>query len=297
MAVTVKIITGTYSPTGPNGLAILACMIIILIVCLCVGRSALRGCSHKLSISETRTPQGRIALVLVGTPPLGQLADYRIKAWLDAASWPASVVCYAVLTALDTAVPLHPLQLLSSSTCDLAVVVPWDIDPGAEWDESLHPFMSSAEDVCYSFCVPGCERLHYRRRVFKDCAYTPQLVVPSQNRALRIPDFRCALGRPALVASYAQHWFPSFFAGLLMYPAVTALLSMPPQSSAIALDPLPESGNQHVQMTNQDLSTLLALGISHPATRDAPLAPELWDLLLQKPPMYVRLPVHRKTLL
>ena len=282
--------------------AAIACVLCVFVAVLFAGRSAVRRLLLSLpTIAAQSSPRGRVALALVGSPPTATVMRCRLRAWLKASRWAASIVCYASAdaTVLDGGSPvaLWPLRLLASSTCDLALVIPWDIDLGQAWDENVHSLIPSAADVCYSFCVPGCERLHHYRREFRDCGDPPELVVPSQNITLRIPDFRCVLARPHLVASYAEHWFPSFFSGLLAYPLATQLPSLSLRSTPLALDPLPGSGNADVvSLTAEDCSTLLALGISDRDAEDSPLHLDLWSVLLKKPPIYIRLPSERTTL-
>lgn len=282
--------------------AVIACVLCLLVVGLFMGRCAMRRLLQSLpTMAMQSSPCGRVALALVGSPPSTTVMRCRLNAWLKASRWVASVVCYAstdaTLQNIESSVAMWPLRLLATSTCDLALVIPWDIDLGEAWDENVHRLIPSADDVCYSFYVPGCERLHHYRRDFRDCSVPPQLVVPSQNIALQIPDFRCVVARPHLIASYAEHWFPSFFSGLLTYPLETHVPSLPPQSAPLALDPLPGTGNTDVvTLTSEDSSTLLALGISNAQQTDSPLHWDLWRLLLQKPHIYVRLPSERTTL-
>uniref|UniRef100_A0A6C0BZJ3 Uncharacterized protein n=1 Tax=viral metagenome TaxID=1070528 RepID=A0A6C0BZJ3_9ZZZZ len=278
--------------------SVLFSIVLVLFVCRTLQHKLLQRLPKKV---RGESPVGRIALALVGTIPTDTVYKCRLTEWMKSARWPTLIVCYgATTTAMSqrvTSVPFWPLRLLSSSTCDLAVVIPWDIDLGEGWDEKLHGFMPRARDVCYSFYVPGSQRLYHRKRAFSDCSPPPQLIVPSQKVSLRIPDFRCVVAKPHSIASYAENWFPSFFAGLLVYPLRTQTPAFSLQSSAFALDPLPGTGvSEDVTLTTEDASTLLALGISEKQRYTAPLHGDIWDVLLLKPPVYIRLPSNRKTL-
>ena len=84
-------------------LASFAIILCVLIIVLFVGRAYINKMMHVRTRqdchSTTQTPQGRIALVLVGEAPSATVLQCRVRSWLSNSRWAASVVCFASLNA------------------------------------------------------------------------------------------------------------------------------------------------------------------------------------------------------
>lgn len=248
--------------------------------------------------SSSCTTSGRLALVLVGrAPATAAIIQHRLSRWLNCAKWPKSIVCYATdentsKHSLENS--LWPLRHLAASACRLALVIPWDIDLCANWDNLLQTGISESHDECYSFCVPGCERMYQSRLSKNKATSLPLLTIRNLNLSFPIPDFRCLVGHPTIVAAYAKNWFPSFFAGLLVYPIKTTQLRLADDVS-LAFDPIPgHAVRQSQEITPSDLATLMASGI--PDAGQFNLDPFIWEILATRPSMHVRLPSDRVVL-
>lgn len=288
--------TSTYTSAE---LASFAIMICLLVLALFVGRTYFNKITYdgvrQDCHSATQTPRGRIALVLVGQTPSPTVVKYRLRSWLSNSRWAASVVCFAPFhTSLENhpfSVGIWPLRLLSSSTCSVAVMIPWDIDLGVSWDQHLHDILPISSNTCYSLGVLGCERLYYHNKTFRDCLPTPRLVIPSHNRSLLIPDYRFVVARPSVIANLAEYWFHSFFFGALVYPYRTSFLKLPADAPCPVFDPLSESGIQDtVSLTDKDFHTLLSLGIADETSKQKPaLHYDVWKYLMHRPPIYIQI--------
>lgn len=284
-----------------QGLSTVCILVLLLIVAF-----ACRFAPSMLSLRKLRGGAGaqgarrdrehRIALVLVGPHPLA--ADARIASFLRLCRWPASVICFAqrdVATLGSASSPVWSVDLLATSRCTVAVMVPWDIDLGAEWDCTATRALSDggSPSAVRSFYVPGSRRIERRRDSSKVASPPPEVVFPADGVSLPVPDFRCAIGRPCSLAKLASRWFPSFFAGLLAYPLATEHLVQ--EGITLAADPVPGTGIDDWQpLSETDATTLTALAVT--GGEGAALDSFIWRLLLRKPAPYVRLPIGRALL-
>jgi hypothetical protein len=154
------------------------------------------------------------------------------------------------------------------------VLLPWDIDPVQSWDWHLCQALHGARPgAVYSSLL----RSRHAARASARASAPPEVVFPSRAAGLVVPDFRFAVGPPCAVARLAGGWFPSFFAGLLVYPWPTLHLPV-----AVAHDR--EAYGEEAQLTSSDRETLLALGAD-----GGGLDPLIWRLLFELPPAYARL--------
>ena len=217
----------------------------------------------------------RTALALVGNWHTEAAARAHLQRVLRRCSWPNGTLVYVHPSVAGACAAVHSRVFSISQLSHFpgsATMAVWHMDLCPNWDVvSSREAAFLSDDEVFSFSVPMRIRV-MQRDAAQDIAPPPQLHLLDRGIGFVIPDFRCVVGKAGNVSRLALHWFPSFFAGLLMYPVRVVSMSDRLQGRPLVVD----STETHwrASISKEDSTTLVAAGV-----QGYPLHPWLWAAL------------------